>query len=658
MMLAAIETERNTTVILSETITTNLKGLVKWREPSKGDKWHYLVQVIEIRGDKSDLIRQNVIVSVNKKHEHFIPGEIIEGIASLSPPPGPALSGLFESSFFNYYKGISATGFFYSIPRSYLENDNNIWEQPLFKIKSFLNEIRTNIGIYIRKKIPGDTGALAAALVTDERRAISQETINDLQKSGIAHIIAISGINMTIAAGLFFLVMRSIFSSFPIFAEKFPIKKIASLGALITVTAYFLISGASISAQRAYFMVIITLISYIFDKHLMGLRSIALTAIVIICFFPSEVMGASFQMSFATTAALIASSSIWQKKISTPHPLLVILPDKGIIITAIVNFFKVIFLTSLIGSASASIFLIKHFHCMPIYGIIANIITIPILSFIVMPAGIIAVPLIFFSLDGIPLYVMGWGLDLIIIVAHKIANIGDNFCTGKISSTLFIVTIVGFLILTLLKTNIRHIGTAILTIATPILLFFPSYKNPDIIIAKNGKLVAFLDKNTLISNQLNPNNFILSQWQSSLKAPIYEGPLIKKVKSKKIGLQDIEEMIESMPEKKFICFNKSFCLGHSKGSIISTIKRKENMQLICQLSDIIITTIKDMKPKLCKASLFIDPEMLQKKGSLEIKILSKENKQDRPVFIVNNAIENIFLPWNKHRNQKIEKQFI
>ncbi|WP_333947461.1 ComEC/Rec2 family competence protein [Candidatus Liberibacter brunswickensis] len=79
------------------------------------------------------------------------------------------------------------------------------------------------------------------------------------------------------------------------------------MGALLTVTFYFLISGASISAQRAYIMSVITLLSYLFDTYFMGLRSIALTAILMICIYPSETTSPSFQMSFATTAALMAN---------------------------------------------------------------------------------------------------------------------------------------------------------------------------------------------------------------------------------------------------------------------------------------------------------------------------------------------------------------
>ncbi|MBL0848561.1 MAG: ComEC family competence protein [Candidatus Liberibacter ctenarytainae] len=651
MMLAMIETTRNSTIILPDSMTTNIRGIVKWGEPLKDGKWRYLVQVIESHHHYSDLFSQKVMLSVTKKHEHFVPGEIIEGIARLSPPSGPALPKLFDSRFFSYYKGISASGFFYSIPRSYPMYADNNWKQPLSKIQFWLNEIRTNIGTHIRSHIPEDTGALAAALITDERRAISTETTEYLRKSGLAHIIAISGINMTIAAGLCLFGMRSIFSAFPVFAERFSIKKISALGSLLTVTAYFLISGASIPAQRAYFMTVIILFSYLIDKQIMGLRSIALTVIIIICISPSEVMNPSFQMSFAATAALIASNSILQKR-PKPHPLLAMLPDKGIILTVIIRFCRIVFLTSLIGGASSALFLIKHFHCIPIYGLIANILAIPILSFVVMPAGLIAMLLMMCSLDEIPLHIMGWGLEIIINIAHKISTIGNEFCIGRMSHTLFIIAVIGFLLLIIFKTAMRHIGTAIIVcvIAT---FFLPSSSlSPSLLISEDGKLAAFLDHNTLSSNYLNPPYFTFSQWKSSFMAPVHNEPQIQRVNLQNLNQEILKEMLKSLKSGKFLCINKSFCVGHQNNSVVvSVLRKKESMPLMCQLSDILITTIKDITPELCHVPLLIDPEMLKQKGSLEIRIVPPSNKHERVSFIVNHSREGLSSPWHRSSNQ-------
>ncbi|WP_158402212.1 ComEC/Rec2 family competence protein [Candidatus Liberibacter africanus] len=655
MMLAFIETTRNPTTLLSQSITTNLRGIVKWSEPLQDGKWRYLVQISETDYYQSELLSQQVMLSVTDKHDHFPSGTKIDGIAKLPPPSGPALPGLFDFSFFSYYKGISAVGYFYSIPQIvfFSETQNN-FNQFLSSIQSFLNEVRTNIGTYIRRKISGDIGALAAALITDERRAISSQTIEDLRRSGLSHIIAISGINMTIAAGLLFFGMRSILACFPIIAENFSIKKISSFGALLTVTAYFLISGASISAQRAYIMTVITLISYLCEVHSIGLRSIALTAIFIICIAPSEVINPSFQMSFATTAALIASNSSWGKKRNNPHPLLKILPNKGKIVTTIIQFFKVIFLTSLIGSCSASIFLIKHFHCIPIYGIIANILAIPILSFIVMPAGLVTALSMTFSTAEIPLSVMAWGLNIIIQIANTISTISDELCVGRIPQPVFTTMVIGFILLVFLKTNMRHIGTIMIGIAIAILFILPYFPSPDLLISEDGKIVALVDNNTLISSSYNHNYFIFSQWKSALSTTFHETPQ-KHPEYLPINNQlSLKETLQSMNPRKFLCINKSFCAGlhHKSGTIIGVLKRKDKIHLACQLSDILVTKIKNMNSQLCNVPLIITPEMLHKYGSLEITIIPSSNDLDKPKFIIKKSIESLLHPWTKNRIQK------
>ncbi|WP_310649472.1 ComEC/Rec2 family competence protein [Candidatus Liberibacter sp.] len=435
--------------------------------------------------------------------------------------------------------------------------------------------------------------------------------------------------------------------------ERFPIKKIAAFGALFTVTSYFLISGANVPTQRAYFMTVVMLISYLFDKHSNGLRSIALTAIVIICFSPSEVIGPSFQMSFATTTALIAINAYGKKRM-LPHPLLKILPDKGMSITAIIRFFKTVFITSLIGSASASIFLIKYFHCIPLYGLIANLLAIPILSFVVMPSGLIAVLLMTFSLDDIPLHVMGWGLEIVINISNNISTLGDEICMGRISKTSFIFAVIGFVLLVFFQTNIRHIGTIMIVfIAIPVAIFFP-YPPPDLIVSEDGKLVAFLYKNTLNSNNSNPSQFILSQWETALMATIYGKP--KKLKKKEIPKKKIDQdffkkVLTLTKPGSFLCVDKLFCTGyhHESGLVITTLKKEEYAGLSCQFSDILITEIEGIKSESCGVSLLISPETLREKGSLEIRIIPSSNKgNDRPSFIVNGAITNPYAPWNKN----------
>src|SRR5690606_41651833 len=119
-------------------------------------------------------------------------------------------------------------------------------------------------------------------------------------------IVAISGLNSALAAGIVFVGLRVCIGFFTVFAQAWPVKKIAAFGALLMATAYYLISGFAVSAERAYLMMAVMLIAVLFDRAAISLRNIALAALIMLAMAPSEIMGPSFQMSFAAAAALAA----------------------------------------------------------------------------------------------------------------------------------------------------------------------------------------------------------------------------------------------------------------------------------------------------------------------------------------------------------------
>ncbi|MBB4113617.1 ComEC/Rec2-related protein [Rhizobium sp. BK226] len=225
--------------------------------------------------------------------------------------------------------------------------------------------------------------------MTDERRAISNATTEALRQSGLAHIIAISGLNMALSAGIFFVGFRMLLSLFPGVAQAYPTKKIAAAGALIAVTAYFLISGFAVSAERAFIMMAIMLIAVFFDRPSISLRNVALSALVILVISPSEVLGPSFQMSFAATLALVSGYQLWKDRRVRENAFLKLPIVRPFV--AVAGFFGGVFLTSLIGGFSTALFSIEHFHRLTAYGLPANLATMPIISFIIMPGSCLSV---------------------------------------------------------------------------------------------------------------------------------------------------------------------------------------------------------------------------------------------------------------------------
>ncbi len=257
MLLADLETRRAATVMLDTPVTTTITGTVERREVDARGYWRYLIAVSATGGPTLSRPPEKVSVLSRSKGEAIAVGGIIEGKARLSPPSGPALPGLNDFAFASYFRGIGATGFFYSAPKAVsLAGDTG--EKPQSWLKdagTWLYLLRSAIAERVRSVIGGDAGAFAASIITDERSAISADTMEALRVSGLAHIVAISGLNMALASGIFFVGLRIGFSLFPAFAQRWPVKKIAAFLALLMTLAYYLISGFAVSAERAWMKV-------------------------------------------------------------------------------------------------------------------------------------------------------------------------------------------------------------------------------------------------------------------------------------------------------------------------------------------------------------------------------------------------------------------
>lgn len=421
MALAGIETWRHSTVILDSAVTTDVEGVVERSEAAGPGRVRYIVTV---RKTANPVLRRppvQVSLLTRAQHEPFGNGAVISGRARLSPPSGPALPRLHDFSFSAYFDGLGAVGYFYRAPQQVGEPDMSADLSELaFR---WLFELRRQIGNRIRETAPGDAGAFAAAIVTDERRAISDDTVEALRISGLAHIVAISGLNMALAAGIFFVGVRSVFALVPGVAQAWPTKKIAAGGALAMVTGCYLVSGFGVSAQRAYIMMAVMLVAVLLDRPSISLRNVALSALIILVWSPSEILGPSFQMSFAATVALVAGYSAWSRRVRADQAELFPIRHRILTWAAIGwRFIAGIIATSPIGSLATTIFSVEHFHRIATYGLAANLAAMPIISFLVMPAGLAAMLLMPFGLDGPFIGIMAKSLEWVIVIAKHVAG--------------------------------------------------------------------------------------------------------------------------------------------------------------------------------------------------------------------------------------------
>ncbi|WP_081858633.1 ComEC/Rec2 family competence protein [Pseudorhizobium pelagicum] len=665
--LAQVETWRRSTLLLDSPVTTLVTGEVERREAAGPRRWRYIIRLAATADPVIRRPPEQVVLLARSRHVPFEAGEWISGRARLSPPSGPALPGLNDFAFSAYFDGIGAVGFFYGAPVRSAEPQLPAGasagglERRIFALRGAIAE-------RIRAIVPGDAGAFAAAIVTDERRAISQETTEALRISGLAHIVAISGLNMALAAGIFFVGLRTVLGWFTGFAQAWPVKKIAAFGALLMATAYYLISGFAISAERAYLMMSVMLIAVFFDRMAISLRNVAISALVILAMSPSEILGPSFQMSFAATVALVAGYAVWSRRAADAEATF-FPPLKGHWAAATTgwHFMAGIFVTSLIGGLSTAIYSMEHFHRLAGYGLAANLAVMPIISFIVMPAGLVGMLLMPFGLDAPFLTLMGHGLAAVIAVANHVAAWGGDVPVGRQHPWFLAIASAGFLLLALLRTRLRLLGLPLLVLA--FLLSWHEQRKPpaDLLVAEDGALVALLGP-VIATNRARPPDFIFDQWQRALRL---EQPLAPKVSPSgdiaAILVSDppdrlpldpdqlaqvrtaMREMARAADEKRgiFHCLPKAWCLAvTTEGALVAVMDDGRLTGIGCDVAAVVVAPRARFDE--CRSGAFlISGRTLRKTGALEIRL---NGSREPGRWHATAAMSGSDRPWNRHRH--------
>src|SRR5205823_4636413 len=151
-----------------------------------------------------------------------------------------------------------------------------------------------------------DKGAIASALITGKRDAISTPVNEAMYVSGLAHVLSISGYHMAVVAGITFFSLRALFALMPAFSSRHPIKKWAALAALGAAAFYLVLSGAEVATQRSFIMISIVLVGVMIDRPTLTFRTLTAAALGVLLLAPEAIVHPSFQMSFAATLALVA----------------------------------------------------------------------------------------------------------------------------------------------------------------------------------------------------------------------------------------------------------------------------------------------------------------------------------------------------------------
>jgi competence protein ComEC len=192
----------------------------------------------------------------------------------------------------------------------------------------------------------------------------------------------------------------------------------------------------------------------------------------------------SFQMSFAATLALIAGYERglpWMTAGADTSLGARVALWGGREIAGLV-------LASLVAGMATTPYAAFHFHRLAPYGVIANLLAMPIVSIWVMPAGLLGLIAMPFGFDGMLWRLMGDGIDWMIAVALFVAHLPG--AVGRMAAfgvgPLLLGT-GGLVVLCLLKTPLRWCGGALIVIAS---LWAIRSPQPDVLVATDGQVLA------------------------------------------------------------------------------------------------------------------------------------------------------------------------
>ena len=401
-------------------------------------------------------------------------GALLSVRARLVPPAPPAVPGAYDYARNAWFDRTGASG-------KALDPPQIVVPAQASGIGDRLAGWRDALAAHILSRLQGGEGGVAAALAMGDQGAIPDTDTDAMRRAGLAHLLSVSGLHLTAVVGATMLLTLRLLALWPRLALRWPLGVIAAGAGALAGIGYTLLTGLQVPTLRSLAAALLVLAGVAAGREAVTLRLVATGALILLLVWPESLAGPSFQLSFAAVAAIIAlheerhvkgwfarrEERAWRRLTREAASLLT---------------------TGLVVELALAPIALFHFHRAGLYGALANIVAIPLTTFVIMPLEAGALLLDVAGL-GAPLWwLTGKVLGLLLWLAHATAAIpGAVTMLPASSRAAYALAMAGALWLALWTTRVRIAGAVALLAG---IIWMAAAPAPDVLVTGDGRHVA------------------------------------------------------------------------------------------------------------------------------------------------------------------------
>lgn len=416
-------------------------------------------------------MKVRVNVPLAKDVPELTEGARIRLRARLMPPSPPMLPGAYDFARAAWFSGLGATGT--------VLGDIELVERPA-PDSAFLARVQRSLAAHVRANVNGSAGAIAAAFASGDRGAIDEADDDAMRDAGLTHLLSISGLHVSaVVAACYFLTLK-LLAAWGWLALRFRLPLIAAAAGAGAGIGYTLLTGSEVPTVRSCLAALLVLGAMAIGRDALSLRMIAVAAAIVLLLWPESLIGPSFQMSFAAVTAIVALHG------SAPMRALLAPRAEPWWHRAGRNM-AALFLTGVAIEIVLTPVVLFHFHRAGLYGALANVVAIPLVTFCAMPLIALALLLDLIGMGAPVWWLVEQSLELLLGIAHfTSAQPGSVKLFPQMGMGTVMLFVGGSLWLALWRGRVRLAGLLPVALGTGLLAATPA---PDVLVSGDGRHV-------------------------------------------------------------------------------------------------------------------------------------------------------------------------